>query len=126
MSPLAKLSFKLRVVGDTRLKTGWVRCRNGAGEAGRGGAGDTVVQFLLLAPGSAYVCVRLEVPNSPRGLFGCNYFSEVHSRNAFYANIIFFLEIMAYGVGAFLRLVLVRLSNVSKCSNSNSGNFFGT
>ena len=41
VSPLAKHAFKLCVVGDTGLKTGWVRCRHGAGRggAGWGGAG---------------------------------------------------------------------------------------
>ena len=41
VSPLATLAFELCVVGDTGLKTGWVRCRHGAGRggAGRGGAG---------------------------------------------------------------------------------------
>ena len=35
--PLATFAFKLCVVGDTGLNTGWVRCRHGAG---RGGAGS--------------------------------------------------------------------------------------
>ena len=40
VSPLATLAFKLRVVGDTGLKTGWVRCRHAAGGGGGwGGAG---------------------------------------------------------------------------------------
>ena len=34
VSPLAKLAFELCVVGDTGLKTGWVRCRHGAGGGG--------------------------------------------------------------------------------------------
>ena len=38
VSPLATLAFKQCAVGDTGLKTGWVRYRHGAG-AGRGGAG---------------------------------------------------------------------------------------
>ena len=36
---LATLEFKLYVVGDTGMKTGWVRCGREAGGAGRGGAG---------------------------------------------------------------------------------------
>ena len=36
VSPLAAFAFKLCVLGDTGLKTGWMRCRLGAG---RGGAG---------------------------------------------------------------------------------------
>ena len=36
MSPLTKLSFRKYVVGDSGLKTGWVRCRNGAGRDGTG------------------------------------------------------------------------------------------
>ena len=39
VSPLATLAFELCAVGDTGLKTGWVRCRHEAGGAGRGGAG---------------------------------------------------------------------------------------
>ena len=34
MSPLATLAFELCIVGDTGLKTGWVRCRHGAGGGG--------------------------------------------------------------------------------------------
>ena len=34
VSPLATLAFELCVVGDTGLKTGWVRCRHGAGRGG--------------------------------------------------------------------------------------------
>ena len=34
VSPLATLAFKLCVVGDTGLKTGWERCRHGAGRGG--------------------------------------------------------------------------------------------
>ena len=36
VSPLATLAFKLRAVGETGLKTGWVRCRHGAGWGGAG------------------------------------------------------------------------------------------
>ena len=41
MSPLATLACELSVVGDTELKTGWVRCRHwaGWGWVGRGVAG---------------------------------------------------------------------------------------
>ena len=37
--PLATLAFELCAVGDTRLKTGWVRCRYGRrwGRAGSRG-----------------------------------------------------------------------------------------
>ena len=39
-SPLATLSFKLCVVSDNGLKTGWVRCRHGAGGWGGAGRGE--------------------------------------------------------------------------------------
>ena len=46
--------FELCAVGDIGLKSGWVRCRHGAGRGGGGavrvGLGDTMVQVLLLAP----------------------------------------------------------------------------
>ena len=61
VSPLATLAFGLCVVGDTGLKTGWVRCRHGAG---RDGAGwlltyfaeriSTMVQTLLLSQRTFY------------------------------------------------------------------------
>ena len=63
MSPLAKLAFKLCVVGDTGLKTGWVRCRHRAGRGGVGWGGvvtyfadriGTMLQMLLLSPGNSY------------------------------------------------------------------------
>ena len=57
VSPLATLAFELCVVGETGLKTGWVRCRHGAG--GRGVAGwDTMVQMFLVSPGKS-MCVNL-------------------------------------------------------------------
>ena len=63
VSSLTTLTFiKLYIVGDTGLKTGWVRCRNGAGGAeGRGGVGhlgDTMVQELLFSS-EVGLCVRL-------------------------------------------------------------------
>ena len=48
MSPLAALAFKLCVVGDTGLKTGWMRCRHGA--RGEGGAGDLLEEDGLARP----------------------------------------------------------------------------
>ena len=58
VSPLATLAFKLCVVGDTGLKTGWVRCRHGAGGGAGGGAGWGYhgTSVLLLSPGNR-VCV---------------------------------------------------------------------
>ena len=59
---------KLFAVGDTGLKTGWVRCRHGAGRggAGRGGvvtyfAGRIVPQYnsFFLAPENVCHCVCL-------------------------------------------------------------------
>ena len=48
ISPLAIDAFELCAVGDTGFKTGWVRCRHGAG-AGRVGA--TLVQMFPSTPG---------------------------------------------------------------------------
>ena len=50
MSPLATLAFELSAVGDLGLKTGWVKCRHGAGRGGprRSGVGVAIVQMFLL------------------------------------------------------------------------------
>ena len=63
MSPLATLAFELSALGGTGLKTGWVRCRHGAGRGGvglggwvgRGGVGVPWYKCCFLAPGG--VCV---------------------------------------------------------------------
>ena len=65
VSPLATIALKLCVVGDTGLKTGWVRYRHGAGRGGVGLGGvityfsdrtGTMLQMLLLSPGKC-LCV---------------------------------------------------------------------
>ena len=54
VSPLATLAFELCVVGDTELKTGWVRCRHGTegGAVGWDGAGwgGTMVKIEWNSP----------------------------------------------------------------------------
>ena len=65
VSPLATLAFELCVVGDTGLKTGWVRCRHGArGGAGRGGGrGHSCVlrRSISVVPQQVCLSVRLSV-----------------------------------------------------------------
>ena len=34
LTPLATLAFEVYAVGDTGLKTAWVRCRHGSGQGG--------------------------------------------------------------------------------------------
>ena len=55
VSPLATLASKLCVVGDTGLKTGWVRCRHWAGWGGVvtyfADRNYTMLKLLLLSPG---------------------------------------------------------------------------
>ena len=99
VSPLATLPFELSVVGDTGLKTRWVRCRHGTGwgwGVGRGGA----VQTLLLSPGNS-VCVSVSVSfhflqlcsptvlTSENALYANIYLKNVHfmTRNAFCVNL---------------------------------------
>ena len=57
VSPLATLAFGLWVVGDTGLKTGWVRRRS------RGGVGGYGTNFAL-SPGKP-VCVMIQTSHRP-------------------------------------------------------------
>ena len=65
-SPLATLAFKKCAVGDTGLTTGWVRCRHGAGGAGRGGGHRGI--NVSLSPWVG-LCVGLGT-TTPRGYLG--------------------------------------------------------
>ena len=48
VSPLVTLAFELCVVGETGLKTGWVRCRHVAGRGGLGQGGVGVSWYIFL------------------------------------------------------------------------------
>ena len=76
VSPLATLAFKLCVVGDTRLKTGWVRCKHGAG------VGGTMVQILLVALEISPACVCLSVTKPRARHHFTAILSKLHMRMA--------------------------------------------
>ena len=98
VSPLATLAFKLFVVGDTGLKTGWVRCRHGAGKSGTGRCGVglggvvtyfadricTILQIFPLSPGNR-VCLSVSVCVSIHFYICafCTHFTAKYSENAF-------------------------------------------
>ena len=55
------LAFKLFAVGDTGLKTGWVRCRHGAGGAGRGGMVVSVQCYKSCSLAPKIVCLSVSI-----------------------------------------------------------------